>query len=191
MSTSTGTRATFTSFETSTREDWDIIMSQQGPLMEGLPDRLLDHLRLLDNDFGGFPVDRLTHSVQTAARAEADGRDEEYLVCALFHDIGDMLTPYNHPDLAAAILKPFVSPANHFMVQNHGVFQGYYFWHHIDRDQHAREKFRGHEWFEHTEEFCAKYDQLAFDPDYPTPPLSYYEPLVAEFFAPKTEDRRF
>ena len=94
-------------------------------------------MRDLKFDHGGFPVDRLEHSLQTATRAERDGRDDEYVLCALLHDIGDTLSPYNHPDIAAGILKPFVSEANHFMVEQHGVFQGYYFWHHIGMDRTA------------------------------------------------------
>jgi predicted HD phosphohydrolase len=81
------------------------------------------HLKLLEGDFGGFPVDRLTHSLQTATRAWRDGRDEEYVVCALLHDIGDTLGSYNHPDIAAAILKPFVSAENLWMVEKHGIFR--------------------------------------------------------------------
>ena len=105
-------RAAFTSFADSTKEDWALIMSQRGELEAALPGRIIEQLELLRNDYGGFPVDRLEHSVQTATRAERDGRDDEYIVCALLHDIGDVLTPYNHPDVAAAILKPFVSTAN-------------------------------------------------------------------------------
>lgn len=180
-------RATFTRMDESTAEDWAIIMDHHPKLVDALPDRILDQLRLLEDDHGGFIVDRLTHSLQTAARAEADGRDEAYVVCALLHDIGDVLGPVNHPDIAAAILKPWVPPAYHWMVAQHGVFQGYYFWHHIGGDRDARERFRGHEWFELTEEFCAKYDMPAFDPDHPTPPLSHYEPLVRSFFS----NRRF
>lgn len=166
----------------STPEDWAIITSQHDGLISALPDRLLDQLRMLDADHGGFAVDRLTHSLQTAARAEADGRDEAYLVCALLHDIGDVLGPLNHADIAAAVLKPWVPEAYHWMVQQHGVFQGYYFWHHVGGDREAREEFRGHEHFGLAEEFVAKYDMLAFDPDYPTPPLEHYEPLVRSFF---------
>ena len=102
-------RATFTSFADSTKEDWELIMSQRSELEAALPGRILEQLELLRNDYGGFPVDRLEHSVQTATRAERDGRNDEYIVCALLHDVGDILTPYNHPDVAAAILKPFVS----------------------------------------------------------------------------------
>ena len=137
-------------------------------------------MRDLEFDHGGFPVNRLEHSLQTATRAERDGRDDEYVLCALLHDIGDTLSPYSHPDIAAGILKPFVSEANHFMVKNHGVFQGYYFWHHIGADKNAREQFRDSEYFAHTEEFCAKYDQTAFDADYDSNPLEHYEPLIRQ-----------
>ena len=116
-------RASFTRMEDSTKEDWAVIVGEAMKMAQSLPDRVLAHLRLLDGDFGGFPVDRLTHSLQTATRALKDGRDEEYVVCALLHDIGDTLGSYNHPDIAAAILKPFVSEADLWMVQNHGIFQ--------------------------------------------------------------------
>ena len=175
-------RATFTRMAESTREDWAIIGAQHGGLVDALADRVLDQLRLLDADHGGFAVDRLTHSLQTAHRAERDGHDDEYLVCALLHDVGDVLAPRNHPDIAAAILKPWVSEANHFMVAQHGMFQGYYFWHHIGGDRNARDRLKGHEYYDHTEEFVRKYDMEAFDPDYSTPPLEHYEPLLRSFF---------
>ena len=74
------TRASFTSLEASTESDWKIILSGFVPYAKALPDRVLAHLKLLDGEFGGFPVDRLTHSLQTATRAHRDGRDEEYVV---------------------------------------------------------------------------------------------------------------
>ena len=151
-------RASFTTIEGSTEADWKSIVSQFVPYAKALPDRILDHLRFLDGDFGGFPVDRLTHSLQTATRAHRDGRDEEYVICSLLHDIGDTLGTYNHADIAAAILKPFVSEPNHWMVAHHGIFQGYYFFHHIGMNRDMRDAFRGHPCFAQTEEFCARYD---------------------------------
>jgi predicted HD phosphohydrolase len=153
-------RARFTRMQDSTQADW-----QLPEFMRSLPDRVMAHLRLLEGDYGGFPVDRYTHSLQTATRALRDGRDEEYVVCALLHDIGDTLGSFNHPDIAAAILKPFVSEANLWMVQHHGIFQGYYFFHHIGLDRHMRDQFAGHPHFERTAEFCALYDNPAFDPE--------------------------
>ena len=166
-----------------TKEDWDIIIGTLLPHADAtVADRVLDQLAHLEGDHGGFAVDRLTHSLQTAYLAEQDGRDDEYLVCSLVHDIGDVLAPLNHPEIAAAILKPYVKPENHWMVQHHGTVQGYYFWHFIGMDRNARDAFKDHEYYSYTEEFCAKYDQLAFDPDGVTPPLSHYEPLLRDVF---------
>lgn len=176
-------RAKFRAMTEGTQEDWMAIAGQFGPFAAEGGKRILDHLRLLDGDTGGFPVDRLTHCLQTATRAHRDGRDEEYVVCALLHDIGDTLGAYNHPDIAAAILKPFVSEANHWMVEKHGIFQGYYFFHYLGMDRDMREQFRGHPHFERTAEFCEKYDQTAFDPDYESMPLEAFEPMVMKLFA--------
>ena len=129
----------FKSFEESTAEDWAIITPQLNVTQSFVADRVIQLIRDLEIDHGGFPVNRLEHSLQTATRAERDGQDDEYVLCALLHDIGDTLSPFNHPEIAASILKPFVSEANYFMVKNHGAFQGYYFWHYIGLDQNARE----------------------------------------------------
>ena len=175
-------RARFTSMEQSTADDWKAIGAEFAGFSRQLPDRLIAHLKLLEGDYGGFPVDRYTHSLQTATRALRDGRDDEYVVCALFHDVGDTLACFNHFDIAAAILKPFVSEANLWMVQHHGIFQGYYFFHHIGLDRDMREQFRGHPHFARTEEFCALYDNPAFDPRAETLPISEFEPAVRRVF---------
>ncbi|MBX3618429.1 MAG: HD domain-containing protein [Rhizobacter sp.] len=176
-------RATFKSMETSTAADWAIIREESAPFQRALPDRLIAHLKLLEGDYGGFPVDRYTHSMQTATRALKDGRDDEYVVCALLHDIGDTLGPANHFDIAAAILKPFVSEENLWMVQHHGIFQGYYFFHHLGLDRNLRDQFAGHPHYQRTEEFCALYDNPAFDPKAETLPMSDFEPALRRVFA--------
>ena len=173
-------RATFRSFEESTAEEWAIIAPQLAITQTMVAYRVIGLMGDLKQDHGGFPVDRLEHSLQTATRAERDGRDDEYVLCALIHDIGDTLSPYNHPAIAAAILQPFVSEANHFMVLNHGVFQGYYFWHYLGMDRNSRDQFADSPYYDHTVEFCAKYDQMAFDPDYRSNPLEHYEPLIRD-----------
>jgi predicted HD phosphohydrolase len=176
-------RATFTSMDTSTAADWAVIREESGPFQRALPDRLIAHLKLLEGDYGGFPVDRYTHSLQTATRALKDGRDDEYVVCALLHDIGDTLGPANHFDIAAAILKPFVDEENLWMVQHHGIFQGYYFFHHLGLDRNLRDTFSGHPHYERTAEFCALYDNPAFDPKAETLPISEFEPALRRVFA--------
>jgi predicted HD phosphohydrolase len=180
-------RASFHRMDQSTAEDWGIIMKQHVLLEVDLPDRLLDQMRVLGADTGGFAVSRLDHCLQTAHRAELDGKDDAYLVCALLHDIGDLLGPWNHADIAAAILKPWVSEPYHWMVEQHATFQGYHFWHYLGGDRNAKDRFKGHAYYELTEEFVEKYDMPAFDPDYSTPPLDHYEPLLRSFFKRATK----
>jgi predicted HD phosphohydrolase len=175
-------RARFTRMDEGTAADWAIITQQFAPFAARLADRVLAHLRLLQGDRGGFAVDRFQHSLQTATRAHRAGEGEEYVVCALLHDVGDLLTPWTHADVAAVILRPFVSEENHWMVQHHPVFQGYYFFHHVGGDRHARERYRGHPCFERTALFCERYDQTAFDPSYDTMPLAAFEPMVRRLF---------
>jgi len=178
-----GPRASFTTMERSTPEDWGIIGMNFVEFARHLPDRVLAHLRLLDGDYGGFAVDRLQHSLQTATFAVRGGEDEEYVVCALLHDIGDTLGSFNHADIGAAVLKPFVSEANHWMLEKHGIFQGYYFFHHLGMDRNARDQFQGHPWFDRTARFCELYDGPAFDPKGEILPLAHFEPMVRRVLA--------
>ena len=123
-------------------------------------------------------MDRLEHSLQTATRAMRDGRDEEYVVCALMHDIGDLMGPANHAEVGAVIMKPYRVRGQLLDVDKHGVFQGYYFFHHVGLDRDMREQFRGHPHFEYCAQFCHLYDQNSFDPAYDTAPLSVFEPML-------------
>lgn len=171
-------RAKFTAMTEGSLEDWQAIMRANAEHRGKHVDAILGHLKLLDDDYGGYAVDRLEHSLQTATRAHRDGRDEEYVVCALLHDIGDILLPASHAEMGAAILKPYVSEANHWMLEKHGVFQGYYFFHHLGLDRDMREQYRGHPHFEYCAQFCHLYDQNSFDPAYESMPLEAFEPMV-------------
>jgi predicted HD phosphohydrolase len=175
-------RATFRQMIDGTPEEWMLVGMSAIEFNRKLVDRVLDHFKLLDGDFGGYAVTRLEHSLQTATRAFRDGRDEEYVVCALLHDIGDTLGSLNHADIAAAILKPFVSEQNLFLVEKHAVFQGYYFFEQFGLDKNAREQYRGHPLFDYVAEFCEKYDQNSFDPDYQSMKLEEFEPMVRNVF---------
>jgi predicted HD phosphohydrolase len=171
-------RAKFRSMTEGTLEDWQAIQAAGEPFYRAHGDRLMAALRQLGSDRGGFAVDRLTHSLQTATRAMRDGRDEEYVVCALIHDIGDLMGPVNHAEIGAVMLKPYISEANHWMMDKHGVFQGYYFFHLVGLDRDLREQYRGHPHFEYCAQFCHLYDQSSFDPDYDTAPLEVFEPML-------------
>ena len=182
-STDTLDRARFTAMDNGTQEDWAIIGKDYMDFASRLPDRVLTHLKLLDGDFGGFPIDRMQHSLQCATRAHRDGRDEAYVVMALLHDIGDTLGTYNHPELGAAMIKPFVTEEVHWICQNHGAFQGYYYFHFLGGNRNLRDKFRDSPHYDACAEFCEKYDQSAFDPAYDTEPLEFFEPMLRRVMA--------
>lgn len=166
-----------------TAEQWAEISRQSRHFSKLLPDRILGQLRQLAGALDGFAIDRLAHSLQTATRAFRDGRDEEYVVCALLHDIGDLMGPSNHAEIAAVMLKPYVSEANHWMLEKHGIFQGYYFFDFLGLDRNMRDKFRGHPHFEYCAQFCHLYDQNSFDPAYENMPLEAFEPLLRRVMA--------
>lgn len=170
--------AQFTEMTEGSAEDYQIIFEANRQHGANLPDRILEHLDLLKGDHGGFAVDRYTHCLQTATRALRDGRDEEYVVCALLHDIGDTLAPTNHADFAATMLEPFISDKNYWIVKHHGVFQGYYFFDFVGLDKNMRDKFKGNPFWEDCAEFCAKYDQNSFDPEYDSEPIETFIPML-------------
>jgi len=176
-------QASFSEMVNGTADDYAIIAEHSAQFAKELPDRILDHLSVLKGDTGGFAVDRFTHSVQTATRAHRDGKDEEYVVCALLHDIGDTIACANHADLAATMLEPFVSEKNYWIVKHHGIFQGYYFFEYVGLDKNLRDQFKGHEHWNDCLEFCAKYDQNSFDPEYENMTIEEFEPMVRNVFS--------
>lgn len=175
-------KVSFTAMEHGTQADYDLLESFHNADNARLADRVLDMLRSMDGD-SPYPISRLGHSLQTATRAERDGADDELIVCALLHDIGDLLAPASHSQIAAALLAPYVSEKNHWIVKHHGVFQGYYYFHFYGLDRDAREAYRDHPHYQACVDFCADWDQVSFDPDYDTKPLEHFEPLVRALFA--------
>ena len=175
--------ATFGAMTEGTALDWKIIAAHNQQLASDVASRVLDHLKLLEGDNGGFSVDRMEHSLQTATRAYRANKSDEYVVCALLHDIGDALGSYNHPDIAVAILKPFVTEDHLWMVEKHGIFQGYNFFHHLGLDRNMRDQFEGHPAYDLTVEFCQEFDQTAFDPSYDSMDLEEFVPAVQDLFA--------
>lgn len=175
-------KVSFTAMEFGTQEDCDLVNAHFDEHASNLADRVLDWMRLLDGD-SPYQVTRLEHCLQSATRAERDGADEETVVCALLHDVGDVLSPANHSQAAAALLAPYVSEKNHWIIQHHGLFQGYYYFHFMNEDQNARDKFVDHPYYQACVDFCARWDQNSFDPDYDWHSLEYFEPQVRALFA--------
>jgi len=173
----------FRQMKDGTKADYDFLARLEADYIEGLPDRILGALRALDDTLSGYQVTRLEHSLQSATRAEADGADEEMVLAALLHDLGDDLAPENHSQYAAAIVRPYVRPEVTWVVAHHGLFQKVYYAHHFGEDPHARDAYRDHPWYASCVRFCERWDQASFDPDYPTQPLEHFEPLIRRLFA--------
>jgi predicted HD phosphohydrolase len=175
--------ARYRSMDDGTKAEYLLVFDYLKKFEEGLADRILETLKTLKNSYPGELVNRYVHSLQTASRAHRDGRDEEFVVAALLHDLGDMLASENHSEYAASIIKPYVRPNTYWMVRQHGLFQGYYYFRHFGLDRNARDKHAGHPAFQMCIDFCDKYDQMAFDPDYDTMPIEAFEPMVRRLFA--------
>ena len=173
----------FTSMAEGTREDYEMLERLEAKFAEGTADRLLAQLQALAGSLSGYKVDRLEHSLQSATRAHRDGADEEMVVAALLHDIGDLLSPYNHSEMAAAVLRPYVSEKTYWIVRHHGLFQSYYYTHHSGGDRNARDAHRDHPWYQDTVDFCERWDQSSFDPEYDSLSLEFFEPIVKRVFA--------
>ena len=177
----------FTRMENGTREEYLFLSRHEEAAIQGVPARLMDALKMLDGSLEGYRVSRLEHSLQSATRAYEAGEDEEMIVAALFHDIGDVLAPASHSEMAAAILRPYVSDRVYWIIKHHGLFQSYYYAHHFDQDRNARDRHKDHQWYQDCVDFCANYDQNCFDPDYPSKPLEFFRPMVERVMAKPKE----
>ncbi len=181
----------FRQMKDGTQEDYRLLDEYEREFARSLPQRVLAALRRLDGSLEGYPVSRLGHSLQAATRAQADGADDELVLAALVHDLGDELAPYNHAELAAAIVRPYVREEVSWIVEQHGLFQTYYYAHHMDGDRLQRERLRGHRWYDACAAFCERWDQASFDPDFPSRPLEYFAPLVRRIFLREPRDPRY
>ena len=168
----------FTRMEDGTKEEYAFLEPLYAQCRNAVPDMLLGLLKKMQGDRLGYQIDRYEHSLQAATRAERDGTDEETVACTLLHDIGDVLAPDNHSQVAAAILRPYISERNFWIVKHHGLFQGYYYFHHMNKDRNIRDSFKDHPHYQACVDFCSQWDQYSFDPDYDTLPLEHFEPMV-------------
>jgi predicted HD phosphohydrolase len=181
----------FRAMKDGTREDYQLLEAAEREYARDLPARILAAMRALEYSLQGYQLTRLSHSLQAATRARADGAEDELVVAALLHDMCDELAPYSHAQVAAAILRPYVRPEVTWIVEQHGLMQTYYYAHHTGCDRNARERLRGHIWFDACASFCERWDQASFDPDYPGLPLAAFEPVVQRIFSREAYDTRY
>tara|TARA_B100000575_G_C23063766_1_gene612455 strand:- start:60 stop:617 length:558 start_codon:yes stop_codon:yes gene_type:complete len=178
-------KVSFTQMKKGTKEDYIFLDKHEKNFASKTADRILNFMSGLTETLEGYQVSRLEHSLQSATRAFNNGEDEEMIVAALLHDIGDELAPLNHSEYAAAILKPYVSEKTHWIIEKHGEFQMFYYAHHLGGNKNKRDKYKGHKYYQDTVNFCEKYDQNSFDPNYKSLSLEFFKPMVKRIFSRK------
>ena len=175
----------FTQMKDGSKEEYLLLDEYEKEYINGTADRILKFMKGLTSTLEGYKISRLEHSLQAATRAFNDNADEEMVVATLLHDIGDELAPLNHSEYAAAVLKPYVSEKTHWIIEKHGEFQMYYYAHHLGKNRNQRDKYKGHKYYQDTVDFCEKWDQASFDPDYESKTLEFFTPMLKKIFARK------
>ncbi len=178
-------RVKFTQMKDGSKEDYLLLEKHEKKFIESTADRLIKFMSGLSNTLEGYQITRLEHSLQTATRALNDKANDEMIVAALLHDIGDELAPLNHSEYAAAVLKPYVSEKTHWIIEKHGEFQMYYYAHHLGGNKNQRKKYKGHEHYHDTVNFCENWDQKSFDPNFNSLSLKEFEPFIKKIFSRK------
>ena len=168
-----------------TKQDYLFLDKKEKDFANKTAERILEFMSNLTKTLEGYQISRLEHSLQSATRAYNNGENEEMVVATLLHDIGDELAPMNHSEYAATILKPFVSKRTHWIIEKHGEFQMYYYAHHLGGNKNQRDKYKDHEYYQDTINFCEKYDQNSFDPNYKSFSLEFFKPMVKKIFSRK------
>ena len=166
-----------------TKEDYLLLDKHEKKFIESTADRILKFMSGLTKTLEGYKINRLEHSLQTATRALKDKANDEMIVAALLHDIGDELAPLNHSEYAAAVLKPYVSEKTHWIVEKHGEFQMYYYAHHLGENRNQRDRYKGHKYYKNTFDLCENWDQKSFDPNFKSLTLKDFEPYVKKIFS--------
>ena len=175
----------FKEMKNGTKDEYLLLDKYEQEYINGTAGRILRFMSSLNSTLDGYKITRLEHSLQTATRAFNDNASEEMVVAALLHDIGDELAPVNHSEYAASILRPYVSEKTYWIVKKHGEFQMYYYAHHLGKNQNQRDKYKGHKYYNDALNFCEKWDQASFDPDYKNMTLKDFAPMVKRVFSRK------
>ena len=178
-------KVSFVKMSEGTAKDFKLIAKNDAETARFLPDRIIEHLKMLAEDDGAYKIDRLQHLMQAATRCERDGGDDDWVVATLMHDIGDILAPYSHSEVAYEIIKPFVREEVAWTVRHHGIFQMYYNKSLSSDQRESRERFKDSPYYKTTIDFCEKWDQCSFDPDYNTEPLEHFLPALRRVFTRK------
>ena len=173
----------FSSMKNGSAEDFKIIADNDQLTAQELPERIIAHLQEMEKDNGAYKISRLEHVLQCATRASRDNADDDWIIAALVHDLGDVLAPYTHGQVAGEIIKPFVRKEVAWVVSNHGIFQMHYNKSLTEEQRKSREVYIHHQYYQSAIDFCENWDQCSFDPDYQSETLEFFTPLIHIVFS--------
>lgn len=172
----------FTAMKHGTIEDFKIIATNDEATVKELPDRLIAHLQEMAKDDDAYKINRLDHVLQCATRASRSNADDDWIVAALLHDLGDVLAPYTHGQVAGDIIRPFVRKEVAWVVSHHGTFQMFYNVSLSEELRNSRDQFKDHPYYQSAVDFCENWDQCSFDPEYDTMSLDDFVPVIRRVF---------
>ena len=173
----------FTRMDQSTQAEWQHISEQHMPYIFDMPKRIMSMLEQLQELSLGFGTDQLHHALQTATMARRVGADDEMVLLSLVHDIGKVINVPNHGQIAAEIIKPYISEDAYHIIITHQDFQGEHYYQYMGKPQDLRNQYKDESWYSKAVEFTDEWDQAAFDSSYETDSLESFEPLISKFFA--------
>ena len=175
-----------------TAAEWRVLEAQRAVHDRGRQAKaVVDLMRVASADPSfGYAISMYAHGLQAATLAIQDGRDEEFVVVCLLHDIGFTMAGPSHGEFSASLLRPYISERNRWVLEMHQLFGFPHMSEHPEVTVDERERFRGHPHFAATADFVARYDQNAVDPRIPVIGLEAFEPMVHRLFA-KAPLRRF
>ena len=175
-------KVSFIEMKYGTKEDYLFLDKHEKKYAGETADRIIKFMSGLTQTLEGYQVTRLEHSLQSATKAFKNGESEELVVAALLHDIGDSLAPQNHDRFSAEVVRPYLREEVTWVVEHHGIFQMIYYAHHYGWDKNARDRFKDNIYFKSCSDFCERWDQKAFDPNYESKPLKFFEPMIKDVF---------
>ena len=174
----------FTEMKDGDKEDYLLLKELEKSYVSMTSDRIIEELKRQGTiSLEGYQITRLEHGLQSGTRAFRDGADIDWIIGALLHDIGDGLAPQNHDRMSAEVIRPFVREEVSWVVEHHGIFQMIYYAHHYGWDKNARDKFKDNIYFQTCADFCERWDQKSFDPEYENKDLDFFKPMIKEVFS--------
>ena len=179
----------FTEMKDGDKEDYLLLKELEKSYISMTSDRIIEELKRQGTiSLEGYQITRLEHGLQSGTRAFRDGADIDWIIGALLHDIGDGLAPQNHDRMSAEVIRPFVREEVSWVVEHHGIFQMIYYAHHYGWDKNARDKFKDNIYYKSCSDFCERWDQSCFDPNYKYEPIEFFEPMIRKVFKRKAYD---